>query len=332
MEASGAESRLYFETLRAVSDTLSARQVLERLLLQLMSHFGAEAGAALRVTSDQRLTFETTVGLSPEVTGETTLKLGSEISGWVAANGRPLLVDDLGADARFEGLRYEAAFGPSLISVPVFVEGTARGVVTLGRKRTGEPFRTEELGVAVSLASLVASALRNAERFEALRERVDRDSLTGLANHRRFWVVLDRELERADRYARPLSVVMIDVDGFKEFNDAHGHIAGDAALARIAALIQNSCRNSDRPARYGGDEFAVVLPETSLEGARAFAEKMRQSVEEQRFAGDGLTVSIGLSAYPADGKLPRPLVAAADENLYASKQTGRNRVTSPPRA
>ena len=327
MEASPADSSLYFETLREVSDTLSGREVLERLLARLMAHFGAEAGAALRVASDQRLTFETAVGLTPDVKGDTTLKLGSEISGWVAANGRPLLVQDLAADARFEGLRYEAAYGPSLISVPVFVEGTARGVVTLGAKRSGEPFRTEDLGVAVSLASLVSPALRNAERFESLRERVDRDSLTGLANHRRFWVVLDRELERADRYERPLSVVMIDVDGFKEFNDAHGHIAGDAALARIAALIQNSCRTSDRPARYGGDEFAVVLPETPLSGARAFAEKMRQSVEEQRFADSGLTVSIGLATYPVDAELPRPLVAAADENLYASKQAGRNRVT-----
>ena len=327
MEASCPDPSLYLETLRAVSATLSPREVLERLLARLLVHFDVEVGAALRVTADQRLTFEAAVGLPPEVSIASSLKLGAEISGWVAANGRPLLVGDLDADVRFSDLHHETAFAPSLISVPVFVEGSTRAVVTLGRKRSGENFVTEDLGLVVSLASLVAPALHNAERFESLRERVDRDSLTGLENHRRFWVALDRELERADRYARPLSVVMIDVDGFKEFNDAHGHIAGDAALAHIAALIQSSCRNSDCPVRYGGDEFAVVLPETALAGARAFAEKMRQSVEEQRFADQGLTVSIGIAAYPADAKLPRPLVAAADGNLYASKQAGRNRTT-----
>ena len=120
---------------------------------------------------------------------------------------------------------------------------------------------------------------------------------------------------------------MIDVDGFKTYNDAHGHIAGDTALARIAALIQNTCRTSDLPARYGGDEFAIVLPETPAVGAIAFAEKMRQSVEQQHQRSDGLTVSVGLATYPEDAADPRALVAAADRNLYASKQSGRNRVT-----
>ncbi|GAG49561.1 unnamed protein product, partial [marine sediment metagenome] len=174
-----------------------------------------------------------------------------------------------------------------------------------------------------------AVALCNAQRFEETLERAQNDALTGLANHGHFWSKLTKEIDRAKRYGRQLSLAMIDVDHFKEFNDAYGHVEGDQALAGVAHVIRNCSRGHDFPARYGGEEFALILPETGEGGQRVVAEKFRKAVHEATLspAGQGkLTVSIGIASFPRDAADPSGIVEAADAKLYEAKAAGRNRV------
>ncbi len=155
------------------------------------------------------------------------------------------------------------------------------------------------------------------------------DGLTGVHNKRFFLEFLEREVARALRHARPLTLVMLDLDHFKEINDTFGHLAGDAVLKRVAQAIGGRVRRDELLARYGGEEFAVVLPETDLEGALTFAEKVRSEVERAKFSFDGqdirVTVSVGVSILRS-GDDSEALIGAADAELYRAKRDGRNRV------
>jgi diguanylate cyclase (GGDEF)-like protein len=186
--------------------------------------------------------------------------------------------------------------------------------------------RSDSRRAVTALAAAGARALEGAAAHEAALLRAERDPLTGLANHGRLWVALEHEAARAERYGRAVSVVMLDLDGFKAFNDRHGHLAGDEALARAAALVRERSRASDTAARYGGDEFALVLPETARAGALAVAEKIRASIEGLRIGAGGVTVSAGVATAPDDGRGAADLVRAADLRLYAAKAGGGNRV------
>ena len=164
------------------------------------------------------------------------------------------------------------------------------------------------------------------------------DSMTGLDNFRQFEETLTAEMSRAERYDRPLSVILLDIDHFKLFNDTLGHQAGDALLGQLGVVLRNSLRNVDKPARYGGEEFVVICPETGPEEARLIAERIRRNVAETQFSlldkgmDDGergapqVTVSLGCATFPRDARTSRDLVKKADTALYAAKEAGRNAV------
>ena len=188
-----------------------------------------------------------------------------------------------------------------------------------------EPLDTRALDALVAHGSL---ALANARAHEAALLRADRDDLTGIANYGRVMSVLEHELERAHRYGRALAVIIFDIDGLKRWNDLFGHEAGNVALVGVATLLRQRSRLSDTAGRYGGDEFVLVLPETTTDGAVAVAEKVRTAFESRPPSGDEapLTVSAGVASAPADGKTAAELMAAADARLYRAKAEGRNRV------
>jgi diguanylate cyclase (GGDEF)-like protein len=156
------------------------------------------------------------------------------------------------------------------------------------------------------------------------------DGLTQVHNRRYFDEQLEREISRSRRYERGLSLVMLDIDHFKRINDVHGHLAGDYVLRQLASTVRVRIRREDVFARYGGEEFGIILPEIDLKGARQFAEKVRQMVEQQQFNFDKhaipVTVSLGVSMLGVEHRDAAELVCAADENLYEAKSSGRNRV------
>ncbi|HUR33184.1 MAG TPA: GGDEF domain-containing protein [Vicinamibacterales bacterium] len=187
--------------------------------------------------------------------------------------------------------------------------------------------------LATALAEHAALALANLRLREALRSQSIVDSLTGLFNRRYLENVLERECRRAVRSKRPLSVLMLDVDHFKQFNDTWGHEGGDAVLRELSTLMLSHFRGDDIACRYGGEEFVIVLSEATLEGAFVRAEELRREVhrlvaQHRRQPLGSITVSIGLAALPEHGVTPDALVAAADRALYEAKSAGRDRTVS----
>ncbi|WP_425269180.1 GGDEF domain-containing protein [Malonomonas rubra] len=175
--------------------------------------------------------------------------------------------------------------------------------------------------------------LKLQESNSRLRELVYQDALTGLYNHRYFQETLESEMARAKRYQASLSLVLFDIDNFKAVNDSFGHPAGDLVLMNIATAVKGAVRNSDVVARFGGDEFAIILPSTNAAGAKTFAENLRLAVEGIASLIDGqaisATVSLGVvTVLPSQASMSKSeLIEIADNNLYQAKQQGRNRVT-----
>lgn len=210
------------------------------------------------------------------------------------------------------------------------------GVLNLADKVTGEPFDTEiDLPPIEQLCELIGASIYNIELFREVERQAKTDGLTGLANRRTFIETLSAEVERAKRYGSKLSMLMIDIDRLKEINDTLGHTAGDAALAQTAEIIRNSVRTSDLPARYGGDEFSVVLVETGLRQALALANRLLKAMQKVEMEFDGkpieVTLSIGVGQYDNDAT-PEHLIKRVDAALYEAKQQGRNRVVSAEQA
>lgn len=190
-------------------------------------------------------------------------------------------------------------------------------------------FSEEDLHLLSSFANQAAVAIENARLFAETRRLADTDELTGLCNHRYFYQLLHGEIRRAVRYARPLSLIMLDIDHFKAFNDRHGHLAGDDVLRELAQVLRKNSREVDSVARYGGEEFAVILPETDLSHAAIQAERIRSAVEgtiQVEGKEHPLTVSIGVASLVGEDERAEDLVRLADRALYRAKAAGRNRV------
>ena len=195
---------------------------------------------------------------------------------------------------------------------------------------------TESIRLVEENRQFLDTLKRKNEELESmnrvLKELAIRDGLTGLFNHRYFQEAAQNELVRAKRQNGPLSLLFLDVDHFKKFNDAHGHGEGDRVLQKIAGLMKNRLRISDIPSRYGGEEFVVILPETGKEGAKTIAEELRQVVSGHYFIGQRfqpvgkVTISIGVATYPEDGEDVAGLVQVADRSLFRAKEGGRNSV------
>jgi diguanylate cyclase (GGDEF)-like protein len=197
-----------------------------------------------------------------------------------------------------------------------------------------EPVEAGVVALLESLGPVLVLQLGHSRDLVRIRDRADRDALTGLPNRAAFDERLELEARRFHRYRRPLALLVLDLDHFKAVNDTFGHPVGDAVLQRVADLLRANTRDPDIPARYGGEEMVVVLPETMLRPALDVAERIRTAVEASRFEHDGrpidLTVSIGVSACPECVADPGDLLRTADEALYQAKRDGRNRVATAP--
>jgi diguanylate cyclase (GGDEF)-like protein len=223
-----------------------------------------------------------------------------------------------------------------LVVVPLAADGRALGALVLEqpRRHGGRIPRRVVAGLERS-ASYAALALRNAWLLEQVQRLAATDGLTKIANRRTFEATLEREVARATRSAEHVSLVMVDIDHFKQLNDTHGHQAGDEVLRNVAAALTIECRDFDTPARYGGEEFAIVLPGCGPEEAVRIAERLRQAVATAPSVV-AITASAGVATFPSHAGDADTLVRAADDALYQSKHAGRNRTTQsagvPPEA
>ena len=196
----------------------------------------------------------------------------------------------------------------------------------------GEPFSDEDRLTAETVSPVLATALDNLRRFSRAEELSITDSLTGVYNYRYLRSALDKEVARARRFGEKFTIIMLDVDHLKDYNDLHGHLRGSEVLRRLAQLVLAQLRGADVVAKYGGDEFVVILPQTDREGAGILAERIRSAIEQHEFPGENesakITSSMGIAQFPEDGESTRDLLDVADGALYQAKRTGRNKVTA----
>lgn len=329
-----AELHTFLNLSKTLSATLNMEELF-RLALHLIGRSLHVDAYSLMLLDDsgERLVVKAAFGLPEDGGLGLSLRLGEGISGLVAQTGQAMLVPDVSAEPRF--LEQESFRLPrgAFIGVPLRIkEHEVIGVLN-AQKPEPHSFRLTDLDLFQAVANQVAAALENAQLYQRTKELSTRDDLTGLFNRRHFFENLEKEVQRARRYQRVFSLLMLDLDDFKGYNDTYGHLKGDEVLKDVARLILANTRRADVVARFGGEEFVVLLPEINAQGAAVVADKVRIAVEGHPFPGrhsqpgGALTVTLGLASYPADSEDALELVDLADRALYAGKQQGGNRVS-----
>ncbi|MFP3899165.1 MAG: diguanylate cyclase [Dehalococcoidia bacterium] len=234
---------------------------------------------------------------------------------------------DLSRQHRFWTGEHHLAQGVrSIVYLPLSVTDRDIGSLILG-SRKANAYSPGQIKLLEKVASQIAAPIENAQLYARAEQRARIDELTGLFNRRHFEERLKEEISRHSRYGEAFSVLIIDLDNFKTYNDIYGHPSGDTLLNHVGRIIKGSVREADQAFRYGGDEFAALLPHTTMEDARVVAERLREQIETRmKEKSVAVTCSIGLSGYPSDGAIPGELVTVADTALYYAKRTGGNRV------
>lgn len=273
----------------------------------------------------EELCIKSAKGLETDVITQTRLKLGDSVAGRVAKEGEGMLVKNIEYDKRFERANAPSYKTRSFMSVPIKFNDRLIGVVNISEKNTGhEPFNETDLKVLSAIVRQAAAAIENAKLYRELEYLSVTDPLTNLWNYRCFINSVDEEIQRCKRFANTFSLLMIDADNFKSYNDSYGHLEGDLLLKELGKIFTGHLRTIDKVCRYGGDEFVVLLPNTDIGQAKIAAEKLRAAVERSAFK-QKMTVSVGVAEYRPN--LSRfELIMRADRCLYQAKTQGRNRV------
>ncbi len=274
----------------------------------------------------QELSIKAAIGLDKEVMKNTRVKLGEPIAGLVAQEEDPVLVKNIEYDQRFKRGNKPYYRGRSFMSAAIRQDHKLIGVVNVSDKnpQNSDNFNELDLKILSTIVRQAAGIIENAKLYNELEYLSKMDPLTDLYNYRSFVKSLDQEINRLKRYPGSLSLLMIDVDDFKTYNDTHGHLEGDILLKKLSDVFKQHLRSVDTICRYGGDEFAVILPGTDSQQAKLVAEKLRKNVEEVPFK-DKITLSIGISDYQSH--LSRfDLTRLADKALYQAKREGKNRI------
>jgi diguanylate cyclase (GGDEF)-like protein len=315
------ELQALHEAAQAVSASLELSTVLESLVSVTCRRFGYDRSAIL--LTDERGDLEV------RAASGTGWDVGARVASWEGPEGqaardrRPVLTTT--PDAPADGAR-------ATLAIPLIREGQVIGVFSAG---AADPRRLDDRArhTLTTLAGYATVAIENARLYEQTLRLASTDSLTGLANHRAFIEALDQELGRSKRYGLPLSVIMIEIDRFKRYNDTYGHLRGDDVLRMVARILEKEHRKQiDFVSRYGGDEFFVLLPHTPRGTAAEVAERIRRAVEGTPFIVGrditSVTLSLGVAAFPEDGDNTIALIDAADRRMYTAKQNGGNAVAA----
>ncbi|GAB4259027.1 MAG: hypothetical protein Kow00122_16570 [Thermoleophilia bacterium] len=303
-----------------------ARNLLDTAMKVTDSHYGNVTLLPLREG-------ENGVALFANYDPATELRLRSVhwkesagLYGRALQTGTPVLVNDVRGDPDYIPVVPDVR---AKLCVPVMVSSSVLGMVNL-ESRLVDAYSQGDRDFVAALCESTAIAAKNAHLYREVEDMAVKDGLTGLYNRTYFHQTLQSEVERAQRYGGDLSLVLMDVDDFKLYNDRHGHTAGDDVLRWLGRILTASTRKSDVAARYGGEELAVIMPETAGDQALQAAEKLREVIVTQQPAHwpAPVTVSIGVASHPMDGTTPRALIDSADQRMYAAKRSGKNQVVA----
>ena len=328
------EVAVFQELGKALTSSLQLDQVLRTIMEKIEEFLRPDNWSLLLLDEDkQELYFELAVGKASQALKDLRIKVGQGIAGWVAQHGEIVIVPDTSKDTRFfskvdEKTKMETR---SIVAVPVRFRDTCLGVIELINCVGPEGFDPRDLKLLEALSDFAAIALENARHVKRIHELTIKDDCTSLYNARHMGFILDTEIYRSQRYNYEFSIVFIDLDHFKQVNDTHGHLVGSRLLGEMGDALKTNCRLIDFAFRYGGDEFVLLLPQTSKENAIRVARRLHRLIRDTVWlAKEGLdirlTPSIGLAAYPVDSKSKEGLLHLADEAMYLVKNTNRDNV------
>lgn len=303
-----------------VQRTVNEQEVLEEILDGITRELGFSNVSIMLIDEESQELIVT--AFRGKLDTDLRIPLGKGITGHAALSRELIYVEDVENDPRFINSGNSCS---SEVAIPLIVDDKAVGVLNIDIE-DGRTLQAYDLDLLRSLASQVAMTIAHASHVAKVELQAITDGLTGLYNYRYFRTLLDQEFKRSLRYKRPLALVMIDIDYFKHYNDNNGHQQGDQALFTVAKLIKQCCRDVDFAIRYGGEEFAVLLPETDIQDAYIMGERLKNIIAEHHFPNGQsqpngkLTISIGVSGYPYDAQNIFELIDHADTAMYQAKR------------
>jgi diguanylate cyclase (GGDEF)-like protein len=301
-----------------------AEQMLSEIVGEIQKNFRFDhIGIGILDYVTKAIEIKAEAGLTAKALGK-RVPLGVGIMGRVARTGETQLVQSAG-EGHLLGVLPESR---AVLCIPISYGESLLGVLNVESRRENA-FAQQDVLILNTLADLLATALHNSFVFQKLQQQSITDGLTGIKTRRFFWEALTSEWKRASRSGRPFSVVLIDLDKFKEVNDTLGHLEGDLVLARVGRLLEQKCRQSNVVARYGGDEFIILMPETGVEQAQILAERLRLwIVTDPMLAEHHISGSFGVASFPVHGFTVEDIIRVADAGMYVSKHAGGNRVST----
>ena len=318
----------YLSFLNNVSQTAissqNAESMLDEIVGQIQNNFNFDhIGIGILDYATKEIEIKAEAGTTAHAKGK-RVALGVGVVGRVARTGDLSLVQDTAA-SHLSGILPDSR---SALCIPISYAETLLGVLNIESRRENA-FTDEDTLLLRTLADLLATALHNAFVFQKMQQQSITDGLTGIKTRRFFLESLQSEWKRASRSTRPFSVVMIDLDKFKQVNDTMGHLEGDLVLARIARLLEQKCRQSNVVARFGGDEFVILMPETGIDQAQVLAERLRLWIATDPMLSEHqITGSFGVATYPLHGSSIEDIMRVADAGMYVSKHAGGNKVAT----
>lgn len=326
------------DTLMEIARTLASprdiSEILEQIMLQVSRLLSPKAWSLLlRDEESGDLEFAVVVSEVADKLKGVKVPRGHGVVGWVAEHGEALIIPDVSRDDRFAA-EYDKSFSfktQSIACVPLKCQNDVFAVIELINSLEEGEFNELDMQVLTTIADFAGIAISNERAMAKIKRLVITDDLTGLFNARYFFEQVEYEVERSKRYLMPLSVVFFDLDKFKNVNDTHGHLVGSALLTEVGELVTKQIRRSDKGARYGGDEFVVLLPHTDKAGALSFARKLHRAIEAETFSANSgkelkITGSFGVATFPEDASTSSELISVADKAMYRAKELGRNGV------
>ncbi len=340
VEERNQELKLILDIMTTTSESINSDEILYSIVKKTADFIGATRCSIVLIPRDNE-GYVVASHESPSIRGiKLNLRKYPELLK-VLDTRESLVVEDMAREPLFDDVRghIRNLTDSSLLILPIAWEEEVLGTMLLRTRREKKGYTDNEIYLCRIIAKVSYHPLKKARLFEEIAAEKEhlktlaiKDQLTGLYNHNFFYNRLDDEFSRSKRYGVPLSLIMLDIDNFKGINDNFGHRAGDRTLKEVAAMLKKTARKADIVSRYGGEEFAIILPHTNLQGAKGEAERIRQLIYAHTYAGlkdVKVSTSIGVAAFPSsDIKNSGDLVNLADTALYEAKRNGKNRVVA----
>ncbi len=327
------ELNIFHDVAKALTSSLNLDSILQTIMEKVAEYFKPDTWSLLMADdAKDELYFAIAVGDAADTLKSVRLKMGEGIAGWVARHGEPLIVPDVYNDPRFakridEMTKWKTR---SIICMPLKSRQRVLGVIQLINVGMSQ-FEENEMFFLQALCDYAAIAIENARSVEKIQELTITDDCTGLYNARHLYKTLEAEVYRSARFGYEFTVLFIDLDRFKMVNDTYGHLIGSKLLAEIGYAVKSHLRLIDYAFRYGGDEFVILLPQTSKESATVVARRLLEYFRKTMWLkGDGLNLNVrasfGLASYPEDAKSAHEIIRQADEMMYVVKNSTRDNI------